>query len=91
MTEIKKPIRHHKRPNMLRRLALSNILNRVALLNQASAIQQMAGFRVDLLDQMLLGVLIRLKKVNPFMLVIPPKVEAARLASAMKSTMGERK
>jgi hypothetical protein len=89
MTEVKTPIRHHKKPGMARRLAYGSILNRVVLLNRAAMIQQTAGYRIDILNQTIKGALKRLKKQNPFMLTIPPKVEAARLASAMKSTMGE--
>lgn len=99
MTEIKKQIRHRKRPSMQRRLSLTNILNRVHELGQASDVAVIKTSRKEDLvrnlafaihQQRLFGALDRLKKSNPFMLIIPPKVEKMILASAMKSTMGER-
>jgi len=90
MTDEKKIIRHRKRPGMQRRLALGNILGRVAFLNQARAIQDTAGYRMDILKQKLSGSLERLKKQNPFALILPPKIEAARLASAMKACADDR-
>jgi len=88
MTEVKKLTRHHKKPSMARRLSLGSILTRIELLTRAASIQHTAGYRIDILNHTLSGALGRLKKFNPFLLSIPPKVEAARLASAMKSTMG---
>lgn len=89
LTKTDKIIRHHKRPGMQRRLGLGNILGTVARLNAASAVQDTAGYRMDILKQAVRGALSRLKKQNPFQLTLPPKVEAARLASAMKSQMGD--
>lgn len=82
MTEVKKVIRHHKKPSMARRLALDNILMSVYSLGQ------MSDVGVYDVSKEFKSSLDRLKKANPFMLIYPPAVEKARLASALKSTLG---
>lgn len=81
-------------PNMQRRLMQRTILTEVAELGKMSdAAVITTARREDLVrnltfaihQQRLSGALSRLRKHNPFTLVIPPKVESARLASAFKS------
>lgn len=90
--------RHRKRPGYARRLSLSNILNVVvaygSLSDQAIVERgRSAGLYHDRAfnehQTRFRSSLTRLKRFNPFMLTIPPKVEAARLASAMKAVQGE--
>lgn len=80
--EVKKQIRHRKRPSMARRLALDNILMSVWSLGQMSDV---GIYDVKKEFQSSLN---RLKKQNPFMLIYPPAVEKARLASALKKQLG---
>lgn len=91
--------RHHKRPGYARRLSLANIFNVVVAYGQLSDQAVIEQGRSEGLyhdrafnehQRRFRGSLQRLRKQNPFMLKIPPKVEAARLASAMKATQGER-
>lgn len=78
-----------KYSGMTRRLMQNSLLTEIVQLASFKGSQEV-GFRQDILNQKLNGALKRLKDVNPFSLVIPPKIESARLASAMKSTQGER-
>lgn len=90
--------RHRKRPGMARRLSLSNILTTVVAFGTLSDQAVIAKGRTEGLfhdrafnehQTRFKSSLTKLKNSNPFTLTIPPKVEAARLASAMKSIQGE--
>jgi hypothetical protein len=79
---------------------MKNILNRVHELGSASDEAVVRSSRKEDLvrnlafaihQQRLWGSLDRLKKQNPFSLQIPPKIEAVRLASALKATQGNKR
>ena len=94
----KKVTRHRKKPGMLRRLAYGSILERVHNLGAASDVAVIkTAKQSDLVrnlafaihQQKLWGALDRLKRQNPYMLPIPPRVEKIRLQAALKSQLGE--
>ena len=70
---------------MSKRLMYDNVLSTVARVGQ---LRSTGLIEPRFIEAKFRGTLEKLKKVNPFTLTIPPKVEQSRLASAMKSMMG---
>lgn len=90
--------RHRKKPGMIRRLAYGSILERchdlgaasdVAVIKTAKQTDLVRNLAFAIHQQKLWGALDRLKKQNPFMLPIPPRVEKIRLQAALKAQLGE--
>lgn len=91
---VEKIKRHRKAPGMIRRLAYGSILERVFQLGHASDVAVLKAARKEDLvrnlafgihQQRLRGSIGRLSRCNPWELRLPPIVEKAILASAMKS------